>query len=108
MENTSEAHAPVDDSSEDVVTRETLYELAWSIQMSKIGEHYGVSSSNLARVFTSLNTPRPPVGYWAQVAVGKGKGFGLVISLRGVEIERLFKFPDLCQESLTARGAQYL
>jgi len=73
MENTPKAKISADDSSEDVVTRESLYEQAWSIPMTKIGERYGVSSSYLARVFTSLNIPRPPVGYWAQVAAGKGK-----------------------------------
>lgn len=73
MVNTPEAPIPADDLSEDVVTRELLYEQAWSTPMTKIGERYGVSSSYLARVFTSLNIPRPPVGYWAQVAAGKGK-----------------------------------
>lgn len=73
MEDTSEARTPADDLSEDVVTRESLYEQVWSTPMTKIGERYGVSSSYLARVFTSLNIPRPPVGYWAQVAAGKGK-----------------------------------
>lgn len=61
------------ESPEDTVTRESLYEQAWSTPMTKIGARYGVSSSYLARIFTSLNIPRPPVGYWAQVAAGKGK-----------------------------------
>jgi hypothetical protein len=73
MEEKSEAQISADDSSEDVVTRESLYEQAWSTPMTKIGERYGVSPSYLARVFTSLNIPRPPLGHWAQVAVGKGK-----------------------------------
>ena len=73
MENTPDAPIPADDLSEDVVTRESLYEQVWSSPMTKIGERYGVSSSYLARVFTRLNIPRPPVGYWAQVAAGKGK-----------------------------------
>lgn len=73
MEDTPDALIPADDSSEDVVTRESLYEQAWSTSMTKIGERYGVSSSYLARVYTSLNIPRPPVGYWAQVEAGKGK-----------------------------------
>ncbi|AZE47272.1 hypothetical protein C4K04_1582 [Pseudomonas chlororaphis] len=73
MEDTPNTPFPADDLSEDVVTRESLYEQAWSIPMTKIGERYGVSSSYLARVYTSLNIPRPPVGYWAQVAAGKGK-----------------------------------
>lgn len=73
MEDTPKAQVSANDLSEDVVTRETLYQQAWSIPMTKIGERYGVSSSYLARVFTGLNIPRPPVGYWAQVAAGKGK-----------------------------------
>lgn len=72
MEDTSDACIPANDLSENVVTRESLYEQAWSTPMTKIGERYRVSSSYLARVFTSLNIPRPPVGYWAQVAAGKG------------------------------------
>ncbi|VVO01300.1 hypothetical protein [Pseudomonas fluorescens] len=73
MEDTPNAPFPGDDSSEDIVTRESLYEQAWSRPMTKIADRYGVSSSYLARVFTHLDIPRPPVGYWAQVAVGKGK-----------------------------------
>lgn len=73
MEDTSEVRIPADDFSEDVVTRESLYEQVWSVPMTKISERYGVSSSYLAQVFTSLNIPRPPVGDWAQVAAGKGK-----------------------------------
>ncbi|RZO02748.1 hypothetical protein EKG40_25915 [Pseudomonas moorei] len=73
MEGTSDAHISTDDSCEHIVTRESLYEQAWSTPMSTIGERYGVSSSYLARVFISLNIPRPPMGYWAQIAAGKGK-----------------------------------
>lgn len=73
MEDTPDAPIPADDLSEDVVTRESLFEQAWSTPMTKIGERYEVSSSYLARVFTSLNIPRPPAGYWAQVAAGKAK-----------------------------------
>lgn len=73
MEDASAASSSVEDSSKDIVSREELYEQAWSKPMTKIAAQYGVSSSYLARVFTDLNVPRPPVGYWAQVAVGKGR-----------------------------------
>ncbi|MHC8351060.1 hypothetical protein ACYZT7_17450 [Pseudomonas sp. RT4P38] len=73
MEDTPNNPAVIDDSSVDTVTRESLYEQAWSTPMTKIAERYGVSSSYLARVFTHLNIPRPAVGYWAQVAAGKRK-----------------------------------
>ncbi|EJN25897.1 hypothetical protein PMI36_01515 [Pseudomonas sp. GM79] len=73
MEDTPNIPEVIDDSSVDTVTRESLYEQAWSTPMTKIAERYGVSSSYLARVYTNLNIPRPAVGYWAQVAVGKRK-----------------------------------
>ncbi|WP_202368163.1 hypothetical protein [Pseudomonas sp. MWU318] len=73
MEDILNTAATTADSSEDTITRESLYEQAWSTPMTKVAERYGVSSSYLARIFTNLNIPRPPVGYWAQVAVGKRK-----------------------------------
>ena len=39
--------------------------------MTRVAAGYGVSSSFLARVCERLNVPRPPRGYWAQLAVGK-------------------------------------
>lgn len=53
------------------VTREQLFELVWSEPMIKVAEHFGVSSSYLARVCTTLNVPRPRRGYWAKLEVGK-------------------------------------
>lgn len=53
------------------ISREALYDLAWSQPMTSIGKQMGVSSSYLARVYTRLNIPRPPVGYWAKIEAGK-------------------------------------
>lgn len=53
------------------VSRETLYAEVWAEPMLKVAARYNVSSSFMARVCTRLNVPRPPVGYWAKVAVGK-------------------------------------
>lgn len=53
------------------VSRENLYEMAWSEPMIAIAKRFEVSSSYLARVFTQLNVPRPAPGYWAKVAAGK-------------------------------------
>lgn len=72
MDDSSLPVISVDGTPEDVVSRECLYEQAWSLPMTKIATRYGVSSSYLARIFTDLDIPRPPVGYWAQVAVGRG------------------------------------
>lgn len=60
-------------SSQDIkgpISREILYELAWSEPMTSIGKKLSVSSSYLARIYTRLNVPRPAPGYWAKVAAG--------------------------------------
>lgn len=62
MENTPNTTAAIDESSEDTVTRELLHEQARSMPMTKIAERCGVSSSDLARVFTHVDIPRPAVG----------------------------------------------
>jgi hypothetical protein len=55
----------------DVVSREELYELVWSMPMVKVAEKFKVSGSYMARVCANLNVPRPERGYWAKLAVGK-------------------------------------
>jgi hypothetical protein len=55
----------------DVVSREELYELVWSMPMVKVGERFKVSGSYMARVCSTLRVPRPERGYWAKLAVGK-------------------------------------
>ena len=59
------------DKSKYPVSREALYELAWSQPMASIAKSFDVSFSYLARVYTKLNIPRPIAGYWAKVAAGK-------------------------------------
>ena len=54
-----------------MISREELYKLVWSKPMTKVGEDLGVSGSYMTRVCTLLNVPRPGLGYWAKLAVGK-------------------------------------
>ena len=53
------------------VTREKLYEEVWAEPITKVSKRYGVSDSFLVRVLQRMNVPRPPMGYWAKLAVGK-------------------------------------
>lgn len=53
------------------VTREKLYEEIWVEPITKVSKRYGVSDSFLVRVLQRMNVPRPPMGYWAKLAVGK-------------------------------------
>lgn len=55
----------------DMVSREELYKLVWSIPMTKVAEKFSVSGSYMARVCSILNVPRPERGYWAKLEVGK-------------------------------------
>jgi len=54
-----------------MVSREELYELVWSMPMTKAAKKYSVSGSYLARVCTALRVPRPERGYWAKLEFGK-------------------------------------
>jgi len=52
------------------VAREHLYKEVWAEPMTTVAKRYDVSSNYLARVCERLNVPRPPRGYWQQLAVG--------------------------------------
>jgi hypothetical protein len=52
------------------ISREDLYEKVWSISVTKLAKSYGISDVGLAKACKRHQIPRPPVGYWAQKAVG--------------------------------------
>lgn len=54
-----------------MIAREELYELVWSMPMTKVAEKFSVSGSYMARVCSVLGVPRPERGYWAKLEVGK-------------------------------------
>ena len=54
-----------------MIAREELYELIWSMPMTKVAEKFSVSGSYMARVCSVLGVPRPERGYWAKLEFGK-------------------------------------
>lgn len=54
-----------------MVSREQLYELVWSMPMTKVAEKFSVSGSYMARVCSVIRVPHPERGYWAKLNVGK-------------------------------------
>jgi hypothetical protein len=52
-------------------TREQLYDAVWSTPVSKLAARLGISDVGLAKTCRRLGVPRPPLGYWAQIEVGK-------------------------------------
>ena len=55
----------------DLVSRQELYEMVWSMPMIKVAEQFNVSGSYMALVCSALRVPRPERGHWAKLAVGK-------------------------------------
>jgi hypothetical protein len=67
------------------LTREQLYELVWSIPLSKLAARYGISNVALAKKCRKHGVPTPGVGYWARVAAGQEpERAGLPSTPRGV------------------------
>lgn len=52
------------------LTRNELYELAWSKPLSKLAAEFGISSATFTKHVDRLEVPRPPSGYWQQLARG--------------------------------------
>lgn len=53
------------------VSRERLYDLAWSAPMRQLASEFGLSDSGLAKAFRLNGIPLPPQGYWNKLQAGK-------------------------------------
>ena len=52
-------------------TRQALYEQVWSEPLVKLAKVYGVSDVTLGKLCKRFNIPRPAMGHWTRVALGK-------------------------------------
>src|SRR5260221_11357214 len=53
------------------LSREDLYELAWSKPISELAKDFGISDVGLAKRCRGLGVPLPGRGYWARVDAGQ-------------------------------------
>ena len=53
------------------VTRQELYDLAWSEPMRTLAKRFGISDVALAKTCRQMHMPTPPQGYWNKKAAGK-------------------------------------
>jgi hypothetical protein len=53
------------------LTRHALYDLVWSMPMTKLAESLGLSDVGLAKICDRHRVPTPPRGYWAKKEAGK-------------------------------------
>jgi len=54
-----------------ILSREELYEQVWSTPMVRLAKEYGLSDVGLAKICKKHQIPRPRVGYWAKVQLGR-------------------------------------
>lgn len=59
------------DAKPRTLTREELYELAWSKSLTSLAKDFGISDVALAKRCRGLNIPIPGRGYWARVEAGQ-------------------------------------
>lgn len=52
-------------------TRQSLYDLVWARPGREIAKEHGISDVALSKACKRADIPRPGVGYWAKLAVGK-------------------------------------
>jgi hypothetical protein len=61
----------VDEEAPLTLSREDLYELAWSKPISELSKDFGISAVALAKRCRRLGIPLPGRGYWARVDAGQ-------------------------------------
>ena len=62
---------PEDDDTHLTLSREDLYELAWSKPLRELAKDFGISDVALAKRCRRLGIPVPGRGYWARVDAGQ-------------------------------------
>lgn len=54
-----------------ILTRQELYDLAWSEPMQNLAKRFSISDRGLAKICAAANIPVPPRGYWAKLQAGR-------------------------------------
>jgi hypothetical protein len=52
-------------------TRRAIYDLVWSMPMSKVAQEFSISDVALKKICQKHRVPSPPRGYWAKKEAGK-------------------------------------
>ena len=60
-----------DKSDQIVITRKELYEKIWSMPTTHLAKELHISDVAIAKICKNLNVPKPPLGYWQKVRLGR-------------------------------------
>jgi hypothetical protein len=58
-------------SSSISIKRSDLYEKVWTLPLIKLAQEYGISDTGLGKICKRNNIPKPGLGYWAKLELGK-------------------------------------
>ena len=53
------------------LSRQELFELVWSVPTTKLAERFGISDVAIAKICRKLKVPKPHLGHWRKVEVGR-------------------------------------
>ncbi len=60
--------------AEKIITREELHRELWQTPLKKLAANWGVNVSGIKKAAQLMNVPRPELGYWRLVTLGKSAG----------------------------------
>ena len=87
------------------LTRNELYELAWSKPMIVLAREYGFSDGGFAKICRRNQIPIPPRGYWAKKAAGNNVQKIAMPQKNGNEIVYIETRKPLTQEDALQKQA---
>ncbi|MGE3703273.1 MAG: hypothetical protein AB7G08_31710 [Hyphomicrobiaceae bacterium] len=76
-------------SDKKTLTREELYELAWTKPVTQLAKEFGLSDVGLAKRFRKLQIPVPGRGHWARIQHGQTPRRPKLPKLQGSELREL-------------------
>jgi hypothetical protein len=78
------------------MSRKELFDLVWSMPMSKLVKGYGITDVGLVKICKKHSIPRPPIGYWLRSKRRRGRRPALPNVAANLEHVRVpAKRPDL-------------
>lgn len=75
------------------ITRRELYDLVWSVPITKLAARYGMSGRGLAKACERADIPVPERGYWTKVQAGQEIKKPLLLALKPGGTDRVTLHP---------------
>jgi len=67
--------------------RRELYDLVWSMPMTKLADQFGISDVGLSKICDRYKISTPPRGYWARIEAGKRVRQLILVSIKELDAQ---------------------